>query len=82
MSYHCGICLKDIKKKSRYSHIKSKSHKEFEKSKHIILTLKNVDIKDVAIILCLYMKDHHKKPNHYLLKREFIKVFNDKQDCK
>ena len=42
MSYYCEICLKDIKKKSKYSHLKSESHKEFEKYKHIILSLKNV----------------------------------------
>ena len=28
------------------------------------------------------MKDHNKKFNHYLLKREFKLVFNDNQDCK
>ena len=32
MSCYCDICLRDIKKKSsKYSHLKSKSHKEFEK---------------------------------------------------
>ena len=31
MSYYCEICLRDIKKKSKCSHSKSKSHKEFEK---------------------------------------------------
>ena len=82
MSYYCEICLKDIKKKSKNSHLKSKSHKEFEKYEHIILSLKNVDIKDVDEILNLYMKDHNKKFNHYLLKGEFKLVFNDNQDCK
>ena len=36
MGYYCNICLRDIKKRSEYSHLKSKSHKEFEKYKHII----------------------------------------------
>ena len=45
MRYYCDFCLREIKKKSKYSHLKSKSHKEFEKYKHIILSLKNVDIK-------------------------------------
>ena len=40
MRYYCNICLLDIKKKSKHSHLKSKSHKEFEKYKHIILSLK------------------------------------------
>ena len=53
MRYNCDICLIDIKKKSKHSHIKSKTHKEFEKYKHIILSLKNIDIKDVDEILYL-----------------------------
>ena len=31
MRYYCNICLIDIKKKSKHSHLKTKSHKEFEK---------------------------------------------------
>ena len=50
-----------MKKKSKHSHLKSNSHKEFEKYKYIILSLKNVDIKDVDEILYLYMLDHNKK---------------------
>ena len=38
MSYYCETCLRDIQKKSKYSHLKSKSHKNIEKFKHIILT--------------------------------------------
>ena len=82
MRYSCDICLRDIKKKSKYSHLKSKSHKEFEKYKHIILSLKNVDIKDVDEILYLYMIEHNKKFNHYLIKGQFKSVFNNNQDCK
>ena len=41
MSYHCEISLRDIKKKSKHSHLKSKSDKEFEKYQHIILSFKN-----------------------------------------
>ena len=81
MRYYCNICLLDIKKKSKYSHLKSKSHKEFEKYKHKILSLKNVDIKDVDEILYLYVKDNDKKYNQYFLKGQFKLVFNN-QDCK
>ena len=56
MRYYCDICLRDNKKKSEHPHMKSKSHNEFEKYKHIILSLKNVDMKDVDEILYLYMK--------------------------
>ena len=31
MRYYCDICLRDNKKKSKYSHLRSRSHKEFEK---------------------------------------------------
>ena len=82
MRYYCNICLLDIKKKSKCSDLKSKSHKEFEKYKHIILSLKNVDIKDVDKILYLYKKDHNKKFHQYLLKGRFKLVFNNNQDCK
>ena len=76
--------MRGIKKKSKYSHLKSKSHKEFEKYKHIILSLKIVGIKDVDEIfyIYIYIKDHNKNSNHYLLKGEFKLVFNNNQDCK
>ena len=82
MSYFCDICLRDNKNTSKFSHLKSKSHKEFEKHKHITLSLKNVDIKDVVEILYFYKKDHNKKIKHYILKGEFELVFNNNQDCK
>ena len=82
MSYYCDICLRDIKKKSKHSHLKFKSHKKFEKYKHIILSLKNVDIKDVDEILYLHMKNHNKNFNHYLIKGQFKLVFINNQDCK
>ena len=51
MRYYCNICLIDFKKNSKYSHLQSKDHKEFEKYKHNILSFKNVDIKDIDEIL-------------------------------
>ena len=42
MSYYCDVCLIDIKKKSKHSHLKSRSHKDFGKYKHIILSLKKL----------------------------------------
>ena len=63
MRYHCDICLRDIKEKNKCSHLKSKSHKDFENYKHIILSLKNVDIKVVDEILYLYIKNHNIKVN-------------------
>ena len=82
MRYYCETCLRDVKKKTKHSHLKSKSHKEFEKYKHIILSLKNVDIKNVDEILYLNMIDHNKKFFHCLSKGQFKSVFNNNQDCK
>ena len=80
MRYYCNFCLLDIKKKSKKSHLKSKGYKEFEKYKHIILSFKKINMKDVDEILFLYAKDCHKKYNHYFLKGQFKLVFNDR-DC-
>ena len=60
MGYYRNICLIIIKKRSKHSHMKSKSHKEFERYKHIIFSFENVDIKDVDEILYLCMKDYKK----------------------
>ena len=81
MRYYCDICLRDIKKKSKYSHLKSKSHEEFEKYKHILVSFKKVDIKDVEEMLYLYMKDYNKKFKLYLLVVQFKLLFNN-HDCK
>ena len=59
MRYYCDVCVRDIKKKSKDSHLKSKAQKQFEKYKHKILSLKKVELKDVDEILYLYMKDHN-----------------------
>ena len=81
MSYYCEICLKENKKESKYSHQKFKPPKKFEENKHTKLSLKNVDIKDVDETLFLYMIDHNKKINQYLLKGKINLVLNDNQDC-
>ena len=81
MRYYCNICLLDIKKKSKNSHLKSKAHKEFERYKHIISSFKNVNIKDVDEISFLYVKDYNEKYTQFFLKGQFKLVFNN-QDCK
>ena len=82
MRHYCDVCLRDVKKKSKHSHLKSRSHKELEKYKHTIFSFENVDIKDFDEILYLYMKDHNKKFNQNLLKCRFKLVFKNNQDCK
>ena len=78
MRCYCNICLLDIKKKSKNSHLKSKAHKEFQEHKRIIKTFKNIDIKDLDEILYLYIKEYNKKYTHYLLKGQFELVFNNR----
>ena len=41
MTYYCEVCDKFIKPKSKYKHFKSNIHKEFDKCKHIKLTIEN-----------------------------------------
>ena len=45
MDSFCETCLTNIKNKNKYKHFKSKSHIEFDKCKHITLSLKDIDIK-------------------------------------
>ena len=45
MSYYCDTCLREINTKSKHSHPKSKFHKEFEKYKHIMFSIKMVTSK-------------------------------------
>ena len=71
-----------LNRKINNSHLKSKSHKQFEKYTHIKLSLKNVDLKDLDETLNFYKNDHNQKFNHYLLNGQFILVFNDNQHCK
>ena len=75
MRYYC-----DIKKKSKHSHIKSRSHKEIEKYNHIILSFKNVDIKDVDEILYLYIKDYNKDCKYHTINVSLSNYLRDAID--
>ena len=81
MDYYCEMCLKIIKAKNKYKHFKSKSHIEFDKCKHIILSLKDIDIKNVDEPFCFYIIEHNEKFDYYLVKCEFQLVFSDYQYC-
>ena len=41
MSFYCDVCDQTVKLKSNNSHLKSLSHKEFDKCKHQKLIIKN-----------------------------------------
>ena len=59
MDYNCEICLKNIKE-NKYKHFESKSQIEFDKCKHKILSLKDIDIKIVDEAFYLYVIGHKK----------------------
>ena len=61
--------------------MKSKSHIEFDKCKHIILYLKDIDIKDVDEAFYLYIIEHNKKFDYYPVECQFKLNFNDNQYC-
>ena len=81
MDYYCEVCLKIIKTKNKYKHCKSKSHIEFDKCKDIILSHKDNDVNDVDEAFHLYIIEHNKKFDSYLMKCEFDVVFNYNQYC-
>ena len=81
MDYYCEIGLKIIKAKNKYKHFKSKSHIEFDKCKHEIISYKDVDINDVDEAIYLYLVELNKKFDYYLIKCEFKLGFNDYQFC-
>ena len=81
MDYYCEVCLRHIKPKNKYKPFKSKSHIEFNKCKHILLSLKDIDIENVDEAFYLYIIEHIKSFDYYLIKCEFKLVFNGYQYC-
>ena len=71
------MCVLKIKKLRTYKYFKSKPHKESDKCKQIILSLKDIDIKDVDEAFYLYIIEHNKKFDYCLVRCEFELVFND-----
>ena len=61
MSYYCDACYKTIILKSKTSHLKSLSHKEFDKCKHIKLTIKHPNINKTDNVVFDYNIEHNKK---------------------
>ena len=76
MEYFCEVCYCYINHKSKYMHFKSKSEKEFDKCEHIVLSLKDFDINKVDEAFSLYIIEHNKKFDYYLVKCQFKLVFN------
>ena len=60
MDYNFEMCDKYIKPKIKYKQLKSKYHKEFDKFKHILLSLTDFDLNDVDELSHLYIIEYKK----------------------
>ena len=81
MDHYCDVCEKHIKPKSKYKHFKSKSREEFDKCKHISLSLTDIDVNDLDEAFYLYIIEHNKLFDFFPVKGELILVFNENQYC-
>ena len=61
MFYYCEVCYKNITRKNKNIHFKSKTHIKFSKYKHKILSPKDVDIKKVDETFYSYIANLNKK---------------------
>ena len=77
MDYYCDVYLKYIRSNSKNSQFKSKSHQEFCKCKHTILSHKDIDISDVDEAFYLHIIERKKKFEQYLVKSEYKLVSDD-----
>ena len=59
--------------------MKSLSHKEFGKCRHIKLTIKNPDINKIDKIFYSYIIEYNKKSGYYLIKCDFKLIFNNSE---
>ena len=60
---------------------KSLSHKEFDKSKNIKLTIENPNINSIDEKFYAYIIEHNRKYDSYLNKGQSKLVFNEGQYC-
>ena len=77
MDFYCEVCLKHIKTKNKYKYFKSNSHQEFNKSKHINLTSRNLDINKLDNIIFECNIEYNKKYFYCLINYDFNLDFND-----
>ena len=67
---------KIIRPKSKNNVLKSNTHKEFDKCEHIVLFLNDFDMNDVDEAFYLYIIEHIKRIEYYLIASQFKLVFN------
>ena len=61
MEYNFEICDKYIKPKSKYKHFKSSIQKQFDRCKHIKLTIENPNMKNIDKSFNTYIIERNKK---------------------
>ena len=76
MSYFFDICDKTIQLKSKNNRFIYLSHKEFDRCKHITLTIKNPDTNEIDNTIYKFIIQFNKKYDYYLIKYDFKLVFN------
>ena len=81
MDYYCEVCYICVYLYGKYKHFKSNYHKEFDKCKHIKLTIQNPNTNVMDEKFYAYNIEHNEKYAYYLIKCEFKLVFNDIQYC-
>ena len=64
MSYYCDVCDKTITHKPLNKHFESKIHEEFDRCKHIKLTIENPNMNDTDEIFYAYIIEHNKKHDY------------------
>ena len=67
----CDICDKLIEPNSNCSYLKALSYEEFDRYKHIKLTIKNPDINEMEDKFDSYNLEHNKNFDYYLIKYDF-----------
>ena len=75
--YHCNICDKTIKLRSKNKHLKSITQNELEKSIHITHSIDNPKFFDVNDIYKDFTNIHNKKYYFYSVKCNFNLVFDN-----
>ena len=80
MDYYCDVCDKFIKLKSKYKHFISNTHKEIDRCKHMFfLTIENSCKDDIDEVFYVYIFQHNKPYDNFIIKYHFKLVFNDIQ---
>ena len=76
----CDICDEINEINSKYSQLNALSYEEFDRFKHMNLTIANPDINEINDQIDSYKSEHDEKNDYYLIKYDFKLVFNNYED--